>query len=253
MITSQERQRLDGLLKELLPSSPFSSSRTAGGGGGAGEFGGSGGGGAGVYGGLLASISTSSSPSPSSSAAAATQFWLQASNQATLAASAKAIRKDMWTCNFCNKIFASRYYYERHMKCHLNQKEECPFCSFRSTYKWNLKSHIQKKHINHQLPDPHLTTSLLGKRVLTCHVCGRTFDDLSRLRLHIKYHERYHRSSNICPICGRKSQSPSHLLVHIRTHTGERPHACTQCSYRASDPSNLTKHIRKKHPYFSPS
>ncbi|MCL4137605.1 UNVERIFIED_CONTAM: hypothetical protein GTU68_067410 [Idotea baltica] len=96
------------------------------------------------------------------------------------------------------------------------------------------------------------SSTLLGKSTLRCQVCGRVFDDLNRLRLHIKYHERYLKSSNICPICGRKSQSPSHLLVHIRTHTGERPHACSHCSYRSSDPSNLTKHMRKKHPYYSP-
>nr|XP_045623617.1 protein tramtrack, beta isoform-like isoform X19 [Procambarus clarkii] len=52
-----------------------------------------------------------------------------------------------WTCPVCHKQFGMRYYYERHLKCHQAQKDhQCPYCSFRASYKWNLKSHVRNKH-----------------------------------------------------------------------------------------------------------
>ena len=86
-----------------------------------------------------------------------------------------------------------------------------------------------------------------------CPVCNRVYEDSERLRVHLRYHERYLRGANVCHVCGRRAQSQSHLKVHMRTHTGERPHACPSCPYRASDPSNLKKHIRALHEKYEQS
>lgn len=59
----------------------------------------------------------------------------------------------IWSCPVCHKKFGMRYYYERHLKCHKAEKEhECPYCPFRASYKWNLKSHIMNRHRDKQLP-----------------------------------------------------------------------------------------------------
>ena len=63
--------------------------------------------------------------------------------------------EELWNCNLCRKMFVSKYYFQRHMKCHLTKKELCPYCPFRSTYKWNLKSHIRNKHKD-KMPLNHL-------------------------------------------------------------------------------------------------
>lgn len=53
----------------------------------------------------------------------------------------------IWSCPVCQKKFGMRYYYERHLKCHKAEKEhKCPYCPFRASYKWNLKSHIVNRH-----------------------------------------------------------------------------------------------------------
>lgn len=59
----------------------------------------------------------------------------------------------IWSCPVCHKKFGMRYYYERHLKCHKAEKEhECPYCPFRASYKWNLKSHIMNRHRDKQPP-----------------------------------------------------------------------------------------------------
>ena len=65
--------------------------------------------------------------------------------------------EELWNCSLCRKMFVSKYYFQRHMKCHFTKQELCPYCPFRSTYKWNLKSHIRNKHKD-KMPSNHLVT-----------------------------------------------------------------------------------------------
>lgn len=49
-------------------------------------------------------------------------------------------------CTVCGKSFAIRYYLTRHMMSHEEKRFQCPYCSVRVSYKWNLKAHVNKIH-----------------------------------------------------------------------------------------------------------
>lgn len=50
-------------------------------------------------------------------------------------------------CPICGRASSRRDNLERHIRSHLGDKPfKCPFCSFRSQLKWNMKSHIERRH-----------------------------------------------------------------------------------------------------------
>lgn len=49
-------------------------------------------------------------------------------------------------CEVCGKQFMIKYYYMRHMMSHQEKRFQCPYCPTKVSYKWNLKSHISKRH-----------------------------------------------------------------------------------------------------------
>ena len=53
-------------------------------------------------------------------------------------------------CTVCGKVFAMQYYFRRHMMCHEEKRFQCPYCSIKVSYKWNLKAHILKVHKDKQ-------------------------------------------------------------------------------------------------------
>jgi uncharacterized Zn-finger protein len=58
--------------------------------------------------------------------------------------------------------------------------------------------------------------------------------------------------SLVCTVCGRQfpdvDGSRSNLLRHMRSHSGERPHVCTQCPQAFTTLHNLRRHIVARHP-----
>ncbi|XP_076050669.1 uncharacterized protein LOC143031107 isoform X13 [Oratosquilla oratoria] len=138
---------LTGLGEFVFPSGSSSSSGAPSGGGGGGGGGGaaaSGGGGGGGYG---------SQEGPLGVAGGGGGGTPEGGGTGNVSADALAWARSVlatgqrWTCAICRKDFGIRYYYERHLKCHSNQKEhQCPYCQFRAAYKWNLKSHVRNKH-----------------------------------------------------------------------------------------------------------
>ena len=54
-----------------------------------------------------------------------------------------------FVCDICSKGFSQKCLLKRHMKIHDKmEKCKCYFCSFETTFKFNLKSHMARKH-NH--------------------------------------------------------------------------------------------------------
>merc|ERR1712224_976141 len=73
-----------------------------------------------------------------------------------------------------------------------------------------------------------------------CKFCTKCFTSKSKLKTHIKYHNR--KKSNKCEICSKCFTTVGNLKMHNRVHSGEKPYTCEVCSKSFSQSSHLKNH-----------
>ena len=95
------------------------------------------------------------------------------------------------------------------MSCHLSQHKDCPYCELSFSEpngKRNLQRHL-KKHEKHEKNQIH-----------KCQICCKVFKFPSRLKIHIKIHEKVktvYKFETKCQICNKDFKFSSNLECHL--------------------------------------
>ena len=143
---------------------------------------------------------------------------------------------DPFPCTLCDKSFTHSSNLKRHMKSHVNGKEDtevvhsyyCHLCGKGYTAKASLQVHLN----THSGVKPH-----------QCPHCEATFTQSSHLRRHIKSHSG--ERSVKCEVCQKMFFDTSTMKIHLRSHSGERPYSCKICGHSFSQLQNLRVHEGK--------
>ncbi|XP_070703576.1 zinc finger protein ZFP2 [Pempheris klunzingeri] len=104
-----------------------------------------------------------------------------------------------------------------------------------SNYTNNINMNATKELINQPKP-------LKSMKRFECLFCGKIFNYLSSLKVHIRRHSGEKPFS--CSVCGKRFAQKTYLKLHQRVHSGEKPYSCPDCGKSFSQKSSLNIHLR---------
>lgn len=82
-----------------------------------------------------------------------------------------------------------------------------------------------------------------GKKPHACHICNKSFQSASYLKIHIHNHNKDSEKRPFhCTICGRNFAHQATLNYHQSVHSGEKAYTCQTCGKTFSNPGNVHRH-----------
>lgn len=168
-------------------------------------------------------------------------------------------------CNICGRIFKTRFWYEKHMQGHIENKHfvcdlcgktfklnstlrshqreihsavkkfACSDCSYATNNKTNFESHIKIKHMD------------VNVHGIKCDLCiARYFREEDLMRHKIKEHNAPRFK---CNFCERSYTSKQYLHIHEAIHKPNfRPeYQCVTCGKMFPNVGHLSSHVRSRH------
>lgn len=164
-------------------------------------------------------------------------------------------------CSVCGKEFSSKSRLTAHLQIHKEKpKYFCDKCgqSFGNMNK--LAIHLEFMHteyfdavgekfqcklcgheaLSRDLVLQHVNTAHYHVSTYLCHICGKSFMNEIRLKVHIMTHRETR--SFLCQICSKAFKTPPSLQAHIRTHNQEKKFVCDECGKAFKKGSTLRDH-----------
>lgn len=144
-------------------------------------------------------------------------------------------REDDYKCLECDRIFKFECRLIKHMKTHMEkQRTQCHVCDKSFLYSWMLENHILGDH-DHVKPQ-------------VCGICDLTFYRNELYENHFctpKDQQESERAEkpHWCQLCGKAFQKLAHLTLHLRSHEDEKPLNCPSCSQKFKYEKCLMKHM----------
>ena len=143
--------------------------------------------------------------------------------------------KKTYLCPTCGKSFSQKNSYLQHANVHMGIRPyQCDTCGRSFSYEKSLKEHKYMHDDDKQFE---------------CHVCHKKFRQSSGVAIHMKIHKE--RKDYVCSACGKGFSQKQALIRHERIHVGEKPFACALCHRTFTDSSILRRHmilVHKKDP-----
>lgn len=137
-------------------------------------------------------------------------------------------------CPKCLKTFANSAQLQIHQR-HTCEKEphlQCEYCPYKSKRKFNLTSHINRKHAD--------------KTQIQCEICGKIFQNFMAFNRHLSYCEKI--PDIQCILCDYRTKVKYNMLEHVRAKHVElytdKVLRCNKCCLEINNLYLFEQHVK---------